>query len=95
MKDVAVLRFHSYFILHTSYFPQALPWAGMNDALGVSALLYPALLAGGEDLTQRHSAAKPQPMLTTDYTDYTDMGNPCHPCNPWLKFFAGCEQLGL
>ena len=33
--------------------PRALPWAGMNDALGVSAQLYPVLLASGEDLTQR------------------------------------------
>ena len=44
---------------------------------------------------KKHSAAKPQPILTTDYTDDTDMGNPCHPSNPWLKFFAACEQLRL
>ncbi len=36
------------------------------------------------DLTQGRSAAKPQPMLTTDCMDDTDMKNLCHPGHPWL-----------
>ena len=39
-----------------------------------------------------HSAAEPQPMLTTDYR-YIE--NPCNPFNPWSTFFAVCEQGGL
>ena len=50
--------------------------------------------AGRSFLTQRPSAAKPQPKpeLTTDRRYATDKGNPS---NPRLKILAACEQLGL
>ena len=44
-----------------------------------------------------HSAAEPQPRLTTDYTDFTDAADKGIRVirNPWSRFFAVCEQVGL
>ena len=66
--------------------PRALPWAGMNDALGVSALLYPALLAGGEDLTLRFSAFLCTAICEDLRSPRKFSWPPCNLCNSFNPF---------